>query len=147
MNRKSPQQVAAPGIVPDCNDEDDYKDIFWPEFDAAPDEAPVVYKLRFAFTSAGYRVMGVEEAETHPVLIVRAVRTTARRITEHQTFLRHIQDLLLRAGFRVRRDELAVAQSGDRILAAFQWKDSPVDYEARLRQAEHDAAELAGMPL
>jgi hypothetical protein len=81
------------------------------------------------------------------VLIVRAVRTTARKIPEYKPFFRHIRDLLERAGFFVKRDELSVDQNGNRILAAFLWPDSPIDYAAGLRQAELDAAEFAGMPL
>ncbi len=105
--------------------ENNFKDVYWPDVGAGPDEPPIAFKLRLGFACAGYRVMKVEEVETHPVVIVRAVRKDANRITDHRLFFRHIRDILRQAGFGVKRDELIVDQSGVRVLASFLWRNSP----------------------
>ena len=148
MKRTPPPQfeVAAPNTAPDIDD-DDIKDVYWPDFDTLPNETPVAFKLRFTFACAGYRAIKIEEAPTHPILIVHAKRKEARRISDHRLFFKHIQNLLCGAGFQLRRDELSVSQDKCGILVAFQWKDSPIDYAAGLRLAEQDAAAFAEMPL
>jgi hypothetical protein len=105
--------------------ENNFKDVFWPDFDALPGETSIAFKLRFAFSCSGYRVTRVEEVETHPVVVVRAVRKDARRVPDHRLLFRHIRDLLRQAGFCVKRDELIVDQTGDRVLASFLWRNSP----------------------
>jgi len=128
-------------------DIEDFKDVHLLELEPMPGESPVAYKLRFVFGCAGYRNVKVLEMQTHPVLAVHAVRQEAQRINDHRLFFKHIRNLLRRAGFPLGRDELTVTQDNAGILAAFQWKDSPIDYAAGLRQAEQDAAEFANMPL
>jgi len=148
MKPAPPREIEAADLdaTPDC-DIEDFKDVYWPDVGTAPDEPPCAFKLRCAFANASYRVRKVEQAETHPVLIVRAVRTDACRIAAQWLLWRHIRNILRQAGFDVKRDELIIDQTGDRILVAFRWPDSPIDYAAGLRQAELDAAEFAEMPL
>jgi hypothetical protein len=121
-------QVAEPDPLADLEDEDGYyKDVFHPDFDELPGETPIAFRLRYAFACSGYRLSRVVGSQTHPVLIVRAVRQSAMRIADQRSLVRHFQHLLRSAGFRLRRDELTVDQHGDRIMVAFQWKESPVD--------------------
>jgi hypothetical protein len=122
-----------------------YKDVYFP--DSAPDESPTEFLIRHHFALAGYEVRRIETAPTHPVIIIKTIRKAAPKITDQRQLVRHFQDLLKRAGFKLRRDELTVGRIGDRILAAFQWKDSPIDYAAGLRQADQDAMEFAEIPL
>ncbi len=131
--------------MPPFNDDDGIKDVFWPAIDILPGETPTIFRLRCHFTLAGYRVRKVEGCVTHPVLIVRAVRTTAQRFPDRRQFRRHIQGILNLADFQPKGDELTVDQTGDRILVALLWRDSPIDYAAGLRQAELDAAQFADM--
>jgi len=128
-------------------DQQDAIEVYHPQFDALPGETSVAFNLRYAFASAGYWVSSVEEVKTHPVLVARFVRRDAEPINDQKLLFRHIRDLLRGAGFPLRRDELTVSQTGHRVLVAFQWHDSPVDYQAALRQADGDAAEFEGMPL
>lgn len=139
-------QADTPNTAPDF-DVEDFKDLYWPDVGTLPGEPRCAFGLRCAFTSAGYKVRKVEEAETHPVLIIRAVRNDARRITDQRLFYRHVRDILRDAGFRLRRGELTVARTGNRILLAFRWPNSSIDYAAGLRRAEQEAAEFADMPL
>ena len=128
-------------------DRRDAIDVYHPQFDALLGETPVAFNLRYAFTCAGYLVVSVEETKTHPVLVVRAVRKDVKPIADRKLHFQHVRDLLRGAGFRLRRDELTVSQTGNRLLVAFHWHNSPVDYAAALRQAEEDAAEFERMPL
>lgn len=129
------------------DDEDNFKDIFWPDFDATPGETPVTFKLRFTFSSAGYQTIRIEEVKTHPVLIVRAICKDIRRITDHKLFVRHMQDLLRQAGFNLRKDELTVDQTGDRILVAFLSGKPVLNFEKILRESHEDLLDYADMPL
>jgi len=122
-----------------------YTDVYYP--DQLPGEAETAYRLRVTFTSEGYATKTILAASTHPVWVIHARRKDAPRIVEHRLFFRHIQNLLRGAGFNLRGDELTIDRKGDSILVAFQWKGSPIDYAAGLRQAEQDAAEFAEMPL
>ncbi len=111
---------SSPTPLPDFDD-GDLKDVFWPDVEMLPGETSETFRLRCHFTFAGYRVRKVEESETHPVLVVRAVRTTGQRFPDPRQFRRHIRGILKQAGFRVKSDDLTVNQTGDRILAAFIW--------------------------
>lgn len=106
-------------------DIEDFKDILWLDVGLAPDEPPIAFGLRCAFTNAGYRVRKVEEVEAPAVLIIRAVRKDARRTADRRLFHRYIRDILRRAGFGVKRDELVVDQTGNRVLVSFLWRNSP----------------------
>ena len=141
MRRTPPSQfeVAAPNAAPDIDDDDDFKEVFWPDFDALPGEKSIAFKLRFAFSCSGYRVTRVEEVETHPIVIIRAVQPDAGRIiADQRLFLRRIRDILLQAGFRPKRDELTVARSGHRVLIAFQTGKWAPNFEEILREPQED---------
>jgi hypothetical protein len=146
MKRTSPPQTQVTETDPlaDFEDEDGYfKDIFYPDFDELPGETPTAFRLRYAFTYCGYRVTRVEEVKTHPVVVVRAVRQSARRINDDRLFFRHIRDVLRQAGFSVRGHEMTVGQTGDRILAAFLLQRSPHGYV----DVMNDAEEFAPIPV
>jgi hypothetical protein len=146
MKRTSPPQtqVTEPDPLADFEDEDGYfKDIFYPDFDELPGETAIAFQLRYAFTCAGYRGVRVEEMKTHPVVVVRAVRQSARRINDDRLLFRHVRDVLRQGGFSVRGDELTVGQTGDRILAAFLLQRSPHGYV----DAMNDAEEFAPIPV
>jgi hypothetical protein len=121
--------------------------VLFADFDELPGETSIAFRLRYAFTSAGYRVMRVEEVETHPVMVVRAVRTTAQRIPGYQPFFRYIRDLLKRSGFPVKRDELTVDQVGNRILVAIPSGKPAVDFREILREPQEDLIDDADLPL
>src|SRR5437879_326397 len=144
MTRIPPRPRRAAALSWDDTDDDDFKDVW---LEPLPGESSVVSFLRHVFACAGYKIVRVEQAPTHPVLIIRVVRTTAPKIPEYRAFLRHIRELLRRAGFCLKRDELTVDQSAKTILMAFLWRNSSMDYAAALRQADEDAMEFAGMPL
>ena len=146
MNLKLPQkvEVAAPNVTPDFDEEGDYfKDIFWPDFETAPGETPIASRLRFTFACAGYRTMRIEEVATHPVVIIRAWQPDASRMADHWLLLRHVQDMLSRAGFRLKREELMVARSGHRLLIAFQTGKWVPNFEEILREPQDDLADYA----
>lgn len=133
-----------------ANDDDywdslDARDVFFA--DLLPGEPEIAPGLRSAFEGEGYSVRSVEVARTHPVLILRMNRKCAAQTADHRSLRRHLRSVLRQAGFRLRRKELTVCQTGDRILVAFQWHDSSVDYAAALRRAEEEAAELEETPL
>ena len=150
MKQKSspPSQVHVPCPLADFDDDDDdFKDVFWPNFDMLPGETPVTFRLRFAFVCDGYRAIKVEEVQTHPIVIIRAVQPDAGRIVDHRLLLRHVQDMLCRAGFRPKRDELMVAPSGHRVLIAFQTGKWAPNFEEILREPQADMADYAEMAL
>jgi hypothetical protein len=123
----------------DFDDEEGYyKDLFHPDFDELPGETPISFRLRYVFTSNGYRFRHVEEVKTNPVLIVRVVRKDAPRITDQRLFFRHIQDLLRTAGFRLRKDELTIDQRGDRFMFAFLSGKPREDFRDILREREEN---------
>ena len=123
----------------------DALEVYFP--DPLPDESETAVKLRYSFTVEGYRVTRIEQAPTHPtVWIVRAVRTTAVKIPEHRHVFRHIQDLLRRAGFSLRHDELTVDQTGDRILVAFQYAKWAPNFEEILREPQEVLCDYADIP-
>ena len=121
-------------------DQEDAIDVFYPDFDMLPHETPVTFNLRYAFTCAGYRVGGIEEIKTHPVIVVRAVSKDAKLFPDHRLFFQHIQDLLRGSGFRLRRDELTVCQTGNRILIAFQSGAPSADIQEILRELHEELA-------
>ena len=143
MKRTPPPQfeVAVPNAAPDFDDDDDdFKEVFWPDFDALPGETPFVFKLRFTFTFSGYRIKRIEEVQTHPVVIILAVRQSAQHIADHRLFFKHIQNLLRGAGFCLRKDELTVSQTGGQILIAFQTGKWAPNFEEILREPQEDMA-------
>lgn len=119
-------------------DAQDSIDVFYPEFDVLPGETPVAFNLRYAFMCAGYRVVRVEEVKTHPVVAVRVVRKHAAPINNQRLLFRLIRDLLRTAGFPLRRDELTVGQTGNRILVAFQSGKPAKNFEDILREPHED---------
>ena len=121
-------------------DRQDAADVYHPN--SLPGEPEIAFRLRRAFESHGYLIRDIRHAETHPVVVVRAVRGKARRIGDPRLFFRCALELLREAGILLRRNELTVDQRGNRILLAFPWRDSPIDYAAALRQADEDAAAL-----
>ncbi|MGO8837582.1 MAG: hypothetical protein ACLQAH_05350 [Limisphaerales bacterium] len=147
MKTRTPRvQIPNSTTEPDFDDEPGYYcDVFYP--DLLPGEAETAYRLRVTFTSEGYSTKTILAAATHPVWVIQARRKDAPQIVDHRLLFRHIQNLLRRAGFHLREDELTIDRKGDSILVAFQWKDSPIDYAAGLRQAAQEAAEFAEMPL
>jgi len=149
MNLTLPPEVeaTAPNAAPDYDDGDDFKDVYWPDFDVEPGETPIAFRLRYAFTCAGYRVARIEEVKMPPVLVVRAVRRDARRMTDHRLFFGHVRELLRQAGFRLRRDELTVHQTGDRILVAFQSAKWAPNFEEILREPQEVLFDYADIPL
>jgi len=124
----------------DFEDDDDFKDIYWPDFDPLPGETSIAFRLRFAFTVVGYKIRTIEECSTHPTWIIKAVRTSAPKIRDYKLFLQHIQALLRGAGFRLRRKELVVDQTGGRILVAFPSGKPAANIDEILREAEEDVA-------
>jgi len=108
-----------------------------------PDESGIAHRLRIVFTTAGYKIRTIEEVQTHPTWIIKAARISAPKIRDYKLFLQHIQALLLGAGFRLRRKELVVDQTGDRILVAFPSGKPAANVDEILREAEED---LAGYP-
>jgi len=126
-------------------DRQDAADVYFPDMQQG--ETEVAFRLRLAFEPEGYVIGHVESAPTHPVLIVRAVRQNAAKITVQRSLCQYFQNVLRRVGFSLRRNELTVDQRGNRILLAFQWRESTMDYAAARRQADEDAAEFEGMPL
>ncbi len=126
-------------------DHQDAADVYYP--DTQPGETEISFMLRRAFESHGYLVRDIREAPTHPVVIIHALRGNAPRVSDLRSLFRHVHGLLREAGLLLRRDELTVNQTGNRILVAFQWQDSTMDYAAGLRQADEDAADFEGMPL
>jgi hypothetical protein len=145
MNRISSSGIQVPEADPVADFDDEpgyYKDIFYPDFDELVGETSIAFKLRYAFTCAGYRVMRVEEVETHPVLIVRAIHTTAPRIPEYLPFFRYIRDFLKGSGFPVKRDELTVDQVGKRILVAIPSGKPAADFREILREPQVDFVDV-----
>jgi hypothetical protein len=122
----------------DFDDDDDVRDVFWPDFDGLPGETPTVFRLRFAFECAGYEAIRIEEPQTHPVVIVRATQPESGRITDQRLLFRHVREILCQAGFRLKSDELTVALSGRRILIAFQTGKWVPNYEEILGEMEED---------
>lgn len=122
----------------------DAQDVYYP--DSQPGESEIAFKIRIAFETQGYMIRHIEPAATHPVWIIRAFRPDATRIDPRLLF-RHVRHLLRSAGFPLRRDELTVEPSGRRLLVAFLWRESPIDYAAALRRAEEEAAEMMEMVL
>src|SRR5208283_2904811 len=100
-------QATAHNAAPDFDD-DDIKDVFWPDFDRLPDETVIAFRLRYAFTCSGYRVKQVEEAKTHPVVILHAFRKDAEQISDSRSVFEHVRGVLRSEGFRLRKDELVV---------------------------------------
>jgi len=149
MNLKLPQEieVTAPNAALSFDDDDDIRDVYWPNFDPLPGETSVAFRLRFTFTCAGYRTTRIEDVKMPPVLVVRAVRKDARRMTNHRLFYRHIRELLRQAGFHLRRNELTVDQNGDRILVAFQSAKWAPNFEEILREPQEVLFDYADMPL
>jgi len=149
MKRIPPLQFEAVTLntAPDFDDDDDIRDVYWPDFDPLPGETSVAFRLRFSFTCAGYRTTRIEEVKMPPVLVVRAVRKDARRIADHRLILGHIRELLRQAGFRLRRDELTVDQTGDRILVAFQSAKWEPNFEEILREPQQVLFDYADVTL
>lgn len=141
-------EVAALNAAPDFDDfEDDLKDVFWPNFDPLPGETSVAFNLRFTFACAGYRTTKIEEPVTHPVMIVRTVLPDTRRISNQRLLLEHIRDILCRAGFRPKRDELTIGQTGTRLLIAFPNGKTAINFEEILREPQDDLADYADVVL
>jgi hypothetical protein len=127
-------------------DRDDLKEVGFPIDLHGNIERSV--RLRFAFQNAGYVVKLIESAIQHPsVWIIRAVRTTPQRIPEYQPFFRHIRKMLRQAGFRVKRDELTVGQTGNRVLVAFSSEKVVPNFEEILREPQGDVVDYQAMPL
>lgn len=123
----------------------DALDVYFPNPQSG--ESEIAFRLRLAFEIEGYRVRRVELALTHPVVIVRAVHIDASRITDQRLLLRCIHDLLRRAGFQIRLDELTVARSGHRVLIAFQTGKWVPNFEEILREPQEDFGDYADMAL
>jgi hypothetical protein len=140
------QLFSANGVIEpsDWEEGDDLKEVFYPEFPELAGETCALFNLRFAFASNGYQAR-LQEAESHPVLIVRLTRRTAPLILDDELFCRHIQELLCHAGFPLPMKEITLSRKGDSTLLAFPWAHSATDYAAALRQAEADAAQFEGM--
>lgn len=124
-----------------------FRDVYLPDFDPLPGETPVAFKLRFTFTCAGYRTTRIEEVATHPVVVIRTMQPDTGRIADQWLLMRNIRDLLCRAGFRPKRDELTVARSGHRVLIAFQTGKWTPNFEEILREPHEDMVDHADMAL
>jgi len=99
--------------------ESDFKDVYWPDIAPLPGESEIAFRLRCVFTLAGYTVKQIVQTPVHPVWVLHTVCNTAPSITDNRLPVRHIRDLIRRAGFPVRRDEMSVHQNGDRLLVTF----------------------------
>lgn len=129
----------------DFDEEDeDFKDVYYPDFEEVLGETSAIFQLRYAFACGGFHVIKAEEASTHPVLIIKAVRNDSTRLHSDLLF-QHIRILLRNAGFPLKRYELTVDQTGKQILVVLPWAHSRIDYAAALREAESEAAEFEGM--
>lgn len=126
-------------------DRQDAAEVHYP--DSLPGETEIAFRLRRAFESHGYLIRDARYAATHPVVVFRASQGNAPRISDPRSLFRRVQGLLREAGILLRRDELTANQTGQRILVAFQWQHSTMDYAAGLRQADEDAAAFEGMPM
>jgi hypothetical protein len=121
-------------------DHRDAADVY--HLDSLPGETEIAFRLRRAFEDHGYLVRDIRYAPTHPVVVFRASQGNAPRISDPRSLFRRVQGLLREAVIPLRRDELTANQTGKRILVAFQWHESPIDYAHGLRQADEDAAAL-----
>ena len=139
MKRTPPPQfeVAVPNATPDFDDDDYFKDVYWP--DLAPDESPTEFLIRHHFVGAGYEIKRIETVPTHPVLTILTKRKSAPLITDSRLLFRHIKDLLGRVGYSLRRDELIVNRNGDTILVAILLQRTPTGYVEELNPVEEFA--------
>jgi hypothetical protein len=102
----------------DWEDEaDNFKEIFFPDLDQAEGRELLVQHL---LKMEGFQVTSCERAETHPVMIIRLIRGGMKNFVNNADWTRHFQSILIRAGYRLRRDEITVGVTGRRILLAFQ---------------------------
>jgi len=119
-----PPRVQIPHLTtgPDFDDEPGYySDIYYPNL--LPGESEIAYRLRHAFTSPRYAIRSIELMEPHPVWVVRAVCKDTRCISDHRLFFRHVRDVLRQAGLKVKKDELTVDRTGDRVLVTLLWRN------------------------
>jgi hypothetical protein len=125
-------------------DDDEFKDVFHPQFDELPGETSAIFNLRFEFAIAGYTAR-CREAETHPILVVRLTCQSAHVFPDEKLFTKFLQSVLRRAGHRLRPNELTVRRKGNSVLLAFPWSYSSIDYAAGLRLADQEALQIADM--
>lgn len=124
----------------DFDEDGEIKDVFWPDFDPLPGETSIAVRLRFAFSSAGFRAIRIEEVVTHPVVIIKAANPDIRHLTDQRLLARHIRGILDQSGFRPKRDELTVAWLDRRLLVAFQTRKWAPNFEEIMREAADDLA-------
>jgi hypothetical protein len=130
----------------DFDDEEDFKDVFHPDFEEFPGESLNSIKLRYAFTCAGYRIRKYEEFDAPPVIVVRLIQTTAPLIRDPRILFKHIQGLLRQAGFRRRKDELTVDRTANRIVVAFISGKPAPNFEDILREQQENVDDDAALP-
>ena len=139
--RKSTTSHAAP---PGFGD-DDIKDVCWPDIEMLPGELPALFRLRCVLILAGCRVRKIEPETTHPVVAVWAVLTSVPRQANHRQLQQFFHRILMQGGFRPKSDEWSVSQAGNRTTLAFLWRESPIDCQTVLRQAQQRAAQFGDL--
>jgi hypothetical protein len=127
-----------PQILDDFDDGEYLREVYNLDFEALPGETPLAYHLRFAFAREGYAVKGVEEVIAPPVIILRAVRKSAPAINDEKMVFDHIRDVLKRAGFRLRKDELTLNKQREQILVAFLSGRPRPDFRQILLEPQED---------
>lgn len=121
MNQTHIHQVKA--AEPDSPDLDEElalaKDVSLLAIDAAPGESETTFHLRCVFTLANYTVKQIVQTPIHPVWVIRVVSNTAPPIADSRLLVRPIRNLIRRAGFPVKQDEMSVHQNRDGLLVTF----------------------------
>lgn len=94
-----------------------FKDLYFTT--VLPGESVTEALIRHHFQRAGYKVWRFEFAPTHPVIILKIIRTSAPPIEDDRQFFRHIREILKQAGYFLKKDELTVNRERKRVLVAF----------------------------
>ena len=124
-----------------------FKDVHYPDFEELPGESSVAFRLRFAFASAGYTPIKIEEMRTHPIAIIKAIGPGTGRIADERLFRRQVRKILRQAGFQPKGEELTAGQTGYRILVAFMTGKWEPNFEEILREPHEDFADDANVEL
>lgn len=108
----------------DFDGENDLKDFYFP--DDPTGELVMANHIRFVFKNAGYKVRYAAKDEIHPVWIIRLICDTASPIKDRMLLFQHVYHLLKNADIKLRKTDLAVLRTGNRILVSFLWQpDGP----------------------
>jgi hypothetical protein len=113
MTRES--AVASQECEDDFDDADFYKDVYEPT-----GAAYRLLQIETAFTRAGYDIRKSElSPHRAPIIILYLRRATAPEFGTDARFAEHVCKLLAEVGVRLRKRDVAIQQTGNRILLAF----------------------------